>query len=483
MTTAFSRARTSDQPLFQRVADEITRTIDQGTILPGQRLPSVRRMRDQLGVSISTVQEAFRLLENRGLIITKPQSGHYVRRRSTPPLKEPALSEPVAQPGSLDVPLSMALANDIGQPAKIQLGPAIPPMELLPTAILSRALARVMRNQPQRAHGYGVPNGAIELRRQISRRMLDAGCTVPPEELVITHGCKEAVYLALQTVASPGDTVAVESPTYYGLLEAIHAHRLKALPIASDPQEGVCLNALAAALERGVKAVVVIANFSNPLGTLMSDDRKRRLLQLASDHGVPIIEDDVYGELPHDGPRPHALRALDTDGQVIYCSSFSKTLSPGLRVGWCAPGKYLPQYLQAKMMLSQMSTMAPQLAIAEYLANGAYDKNVRRLRRAYREQTLRMIDAVSRYFPAGTKVTRPTGGHVIWIELPAPLDAMRLRADAAANGISIAPGPLFAVHGEYRNCLRLNTGLPWKPEIESAVETLGVLATQQFKAA
>ncbi len=469
-----------DQRLFERVASEVTRMIDSGALLPGQRLPSVRRMRDQFGVSISTVLEAYRLLENRGLIFTKPQSGHYVRRRSSPLLKEPGQSKPLAQPGSLDVPLSMSLANDLGQPAKIQFGAAIPSVELLPTAAISRAMARVVRNQPQRAHGYGVPAGAIELRQQISRRMLDAGCTVSPDELVITHGCKEAVYLALQSVAAPGDTVAVESPTYYGLLEAIHAHRLKALPIASDPQQGVCLEALAAALERGVKAIVVIPNFSNPLGTRMSDDRKRKLLKLAVDCGVPIIEDDIYGELPHDGPRPHALRALDDGNHVIYCSSFSKTISPGLRVGWCAPGKYYQPYVQAKMMLSQMNTMPPQLAIAEYLANGGYDRHLRRLRRAYREQTARIIDAVSRYFPPGTKVTRPTGGHVIWIELPPPIDTMQLHADAATNGISIAPGPLFAVHGEYRNCFRLNAGLPWSPAIDHALQTLARLAKAQL---
>lgn len=165
---------------------------------------------------------------------------------------------------------------------------------------------------------------------------------------------------------------------------------------------------------------------------------------------------------------------------MIYCSSFSKTISPGLRVGWCAPGKYYQPYVQAKMMLSQMNTMPPQLAIAEYLANGGYDRHLRRLRRAYREQTARIIDAVSRYFPPGTKVTRPTGGHVIWIELPPPIDTMQLHADAATNGISIAPGPLFAVHGEYRNCFRLNAGLPWSPAIDHALQTLARLAKAQL---
>jgi len=479
MPTPTPLAPSSDKRLFEHVADEITQMIDRGTILPGQRLPSVRRMRERFGVSISTVLEAFRLLESRGLIVAKPQSGHYVRRRSTPPLKEPSQSQPVDRPGSLDVPLSMALANDIGQPAKVQLGPAIPSVDLLPSAALSRALARVARNQPHRAHSYDVPAGTIELRRQISRRMLDAGCTVAPDELVITHGCKEAVYLALQTVTEPGDTVAVESPTYYGLLEAIHAHRLKAFPVASNPKEGICLTALEQALTRGVKAIVVIPNFSNPMGTRMSDERKRRLLQMAIAAGVPVIEDDIYGELPHDGPRPHALRAMDDGSHVIYCSSFSKTISPGLRVGWCAPGKYLPRYLQAKMMLSQMNAVPPQLAIAEYLANGGFDRHLRRLRSAYREQTARMIDAVCRYFPSGTLVSRPAGGHVIWIELPAPADALRLHREAAAEGISIAPGPLFAVHGEYRNCFRLNTGLPWSSAIDDAIRTLGQLAARQ----
>jgi DNA-binding transcriptional MocR family regulator len=481
MTQAAISRETTSPPLFEQVADRIREMIDAGTLRAGDRVPSVRRLREQFRVSISTVLEAYRLLEDRGLIVAKPQSGHYVRSRPREPLAEPGRSRPVRRAKRIEEPLSMCIVSTLGDPTKVALGPAVPAHELLPSQALNRALGRVLRRAPLRCHQYDVPPGAIELRQQIARRMIDAGCSVSADDIVITNGATESVYLAIQSSTRPGDTVAVESPTYYGLLETLHALHLPVLPIASETRKGICLDALEEALKGGrVKAVVTIANFSNPTGHCMSDKRKRALVQLCAKHQVALIEDDIYGDLPHEGARPTAMKCFDADGGVLYCGSFSKTLTPGFRIGWCIPGRWQAEFERRKQMLNHMTPTATQLAIAEYLAGGGYDRHLRRMRRAYREQTLRMIDAVARHFPRGTKVTQPEGGHVLWIELDPRVDAMKLFEDAGRAGVSIAPGPVFAVHGEYRNCIRLNCGLPWSPRIDNAVQTLGRLVAEQM---
>jgi DNA-binding transcriptional MocR family regulator len=272
--------------------------------------------------------------------------------------------------------------------------------------------------------------------------------------------------------------VAVESPTYHGLLQAIELQGLHALEIATDPREGICLAELADALERQpIAAVAVGASFGNPLGHSMSVEDRRRLVEMLAEARVPLIEDDVYGELPHEGGRPKACKAFDRDDTVLLCSSFSKTIAPGYRVGWIVPGRYYDAVQRAKYAAVIASATAPQMAIAEFLGTGGFDRHLRRLRRIYRDLNCRMICAIQEYFPAGTRVTRPTGGHVLWIELDPTVDALELQREALAAGISVLPGPIFSPSRRYRNFLRVNFAVPWSDRIEDAVRTLGRMAT------
>ncbi|MBP0028441.1 PLP-dependent aminotransferase family protein [Roseofilum sp. Guam] len=472
--------QTQGANLYEQVANRIQVLIAEGTLQPGDRLPSVRKVHQQMSVSISTALEAYRLLEDRGLIGAKPQSGYFVRSLKSPP--EPDRSSPTQKSCRVDTSLVFQVNSMLRDPEIIQLGAAVPGMDLFPLSTLNRLMGQVMRQNPTLAHSYTPPPGCLEFRRAIARRLLDADCAVTPDQIVATHGATEAVYLSLRATTQPGDTVAIASPCYYGLLETLSTLHLRALELPTHPREGICLTALETALKRKqISACALVSNFSNPLGTCMSNEKKQDLVELLARHQIPLIEDDVYGDLSFDGDRPKAIKAFDKDGFVLYCASFSKVLSPGLRVGWAIPGRYQATVERLKLTVNMSTSPASQLAISAFLANGGYDRHLRNLRRAYEQQMLQMIQAICHHFPEDTKVTRPTGGHVLWIELPPHFDAMELFHRAGQHKISISPGIMFSPSGSYGNCFRLNSGLPWSPQIEQAMETLGRLISEQEK--
>ncbi|MDJ1181463.1 PLP-dependent aminotransferase family protein [Roseofilum sp. BLCC_M91] len=466
--------QTQGANLYEQVANRIQTLIAEGTLQPGDRLPSVRKVHQQMSVSISTALEAYRLLEDRGLIGAKPQSGYFVRSVKSPP--EPDRSSPAQKACRVDTSLVFQVNSMVRDPDIIQLGAAVPGMDLLPLSTLNRLMGQVMRHNPALAHSYSPPPGCIEFRRAIARRLLDADCAVTPDQIVATHGATEAVYLSLRATTQPGDTVAISSPSYYGLLEALATLHLRALELPTHPREGICLDALETALkQKKISACALVSNFSNPLGTCMSNENKQALVELLAEYQIPLIEDDVYGDLSFNGDRPKAIKAFDRHGLVLYCASYSKVLSPGLRVGWAVPGCYQAQVERLKLTVNMSTSPGSQLAIAAFLANGGYDRHVRNLRRAYEQQMLQMIQAICNYFPEETKVTRPTGGHVLWVELDPHFDTMELFQKAGQHKISISPGIMFSPSRSYGNCFRLNCGLPWSPKVEQAMETLGRL--------
>ena len=318
------------------------------------------------------------------------------------------------------------------------------------------------------------------MRRAVARRAPEAGVDVTPDEVVVTSGAKEAVYLSLAAVTRPGDTVVIESPAYYALLEVLASLDRRVIEVPNHPRDGLDLDALARVLDRhDVAAVAMVSNFSNPIGSCMTDERKRALVELVHRHQVPLVEDDVYGDLAFDGSRPTALKAYDRDGLVLSCGSFSKSLSPGLRVGWALPGRFQTEVEHLKLVINQATATAPQLAVAAYVENGGLDRHLRRIRAAYGHQMGEMIAAVERHLPDSTRHTTPAGGHVLWVQVPG-LDAMALHDAALAEGIHIAPGPMFSASGGYRDHFRLNTGFPWTPDTDRQVATLGRLIDRQL---
>ncbi len=473
----------TNAPLYVELARSIEQLIDQGTLRPGHRLPSVRRMALQRDVSISTVLQAYTLLENHGCIEARPQSGYYVRPRM-PTAPEPRMAKPMAKASYVGVKdLTAEVMTLSVDPTYVPLGSACPDPSLFPTKKLARILAAVGRNDAAMLGRYSMNWAFDPLSREIARRYLQAGCPLPHDEIVITVGCTEALNLSLRAVTKPGDTVAVETPAYFGFLEAIQSLNLRVLEIPTDPRTGMCLDALRDALANNdVKALLVMPSFHNPLGSCMPDVKKEKIYDLLREFDVPAIEDDIYGDLHFGDRRPKPLKSWDTDGRVLLCSSFGKTLAPALRVGWCAPGRYLERVRRLKFTNTLGTPVVLQKTVSDFLRNGGYDHHLRSIRRAYHQQLQLCSQAILRYFPDGTRLSRPEGGFILWVELPHGVDTLLLQQEALRHRINTAPGPLFSVKDRYRTCLRMSCGIPWSDTLEDALRTLGDLARRQLAA-
>lgn len=455
-----------------------------GVLRPGDRAPSVRALKSQHRVSASTAVSALMLLENQGWIEARPRSGFYVRPRQAEALPEP--QAPRLSVRATNIGLSGASARiftDSARDEVVHLGAAIPAPTLLPWEKLNRLMASEARRLGARAIAYDMAPGSERLRRGIARRYLHAGCSLSAEDLVVTTGGQEAVTLALRAVCKAGDIVAIESPMFFGILQVMEVLGLKAIEIPSHARTGMDLAALERAM-RGhrIAACIAIPQFNNPQGSLMPEEHKKALLAMLAKRDIPLIEDDIYGELHFAPTRPRPAKTFDREGRVLLCASVSKSLAMGLRVGWIAPGRYLDAVLRIKRSTSVASATLPAAVVAEFLSNGGYDHHLRSLRVAIERQVGRMSEGIAQTFPKGVRISRPQGGLVLWVELPKAVDALRLHEEASAERISIAPGPLFSARGAFGNFIRLNCGEPWSPQHERALTILGHLAQKQLKA-
>jgi DNA-binding transcriptional MocR family regulator len=467
---------------YEELARFITALVDVGTLRPGARAPSLRSISRERNVSMATAMQAYRLLEDRGVLEARPQSGFYVARRE-PARQPPKTSRPPARATAVSVSgVIVKLLEHASDPSLVPLGCAIPDANLLDASRLDRQLARTAREHGRDLNIYTGPQGDPQLRREIARRALRWGRPPSPDDLVVTVGCTEALILSLRAVARPGDTIAIESPTYFGLLHALEALGLKALELPTDANDGIELDALREALAtRRIAACLFASSFNNPLGCTMPDAKKLAVLELLARHDVPLIEDDIYGDICFGPERPKPFIALDRRGNTIYCSSFSKTVAPGYRIGWVTAGRHLSRILDAKAAFTLCGSVLPQVAFAEFLASGGYDSHLRRIRRVFAHNIEMTTRAIDRSFPAPTRVSRPAGGFVLWLELPQQVKTRPLFQRALDEGICFAPGEVFSASGRFANCLRLSCGHSWSPRIERGVVRLGALVTEAME--
>ncbi|WP_374257314.1 aminotransferase-like domain-containing protein [Yokenella regensburgei] len=459
---------------YQHLANLLAERIEQGLYRHGEKLPSVRALSQEHGVSISTVQQAYQTLETLQLITPQPRSGYFVApRKAQPPV--PAMSRPVQHPVEVtqwEQVLTLLDARNDKQVTAFGGGsPDVTQPSLKP---LWREMSRIVQHNPSDILSYDELPGRRELREQIARLALDGGTVVTADDIVVTHGCHAALSIALFSVCKPGDIVAVESPSFYGTMQLLRGFNIKAIEIPTDPQTGISIEALELALEQWpIKGVILVPNCNNPLGFIMPDERKRAILSLAQRHDIAIFEDDIYGELANDYPRPRTIKSWDIDGRVLLCSSFTKTLAPGLRVGWIAPGRYLDRVLHMKYATSGTNVPTTQLAVASFIREGHYHRHVRRMRQIYQSNMETYTCWVRQYFPCGICVTRPQGGFLLWIELPEHVDMVCVANQLCRLKIQIAPGSLFSASGKYRNCVRLNCALPPTEHHQEVVKQLG----------
>ncbi|MFJ3056869.1 PLP-dependent aminotransferase family protein [Herbaspirillum sp. NPDC087042] len=457
-------------PQYQKIAAVIRASIKRGTLPAGSRISSVRTLGKEHNVSALTALHALRLLEQERWLEARPRSGFYVMPQSVTTLSAPTSIDLV----TLDQQAATHLAI-VGTPCRIRLDLANGESGLYPTKKLGVLMRQhIYRDQDllgDHVRGTGYP----ALKQQIVRRSFEYGCSIHPDELIITNGCVESLSLALRAISRPGDAVAVESPTYFVILQMLHGLGLRPVEIAQTRQ-GIDLELLEQALRQYKPcAVISIANVGNPIGLTSTMDNKEALIRLAEQHGAVLIEDDIYGDTCFDASRPKPLRALS--GKVILCSGFSKTLAPGIRVGWIAGGRWSPAIALMKYTSTMGTPVYPQAAIAEFMRTGGYDLHLRRLRRTLQLQVRRMRQAIIRHFPAGTSVSDPSGGYVLWVTLPRGcIGTRRLFERARQEGIGIAPGHLFATDERFDHCFRLNAGFGWNDEIDSAIARLAMLA-------
>jgi DNA-binding transcriptional MocR family regulator len=463
--------------LYRQVIDLIAENIESGTLMPGDRLPSLRRMSDRIGVSIPTVRQAYIELERQRRVESRPQSGFYVRNTAANELVRPA---PAFRPTHKPAPVSGRSLMDrvydgLYQPEVVPFGIANPCMAKPAGKSLHRVMKRVMSRAVERSLSYAPTLGEPNLRRQIAYRYLDTvGSVVDPDNICITNGAQEALMLALMAVAGKGDVIAVESPTYHGLLELIDSLGMLAIEVETCPEDGVMLDSLRKTLDaHPVKACMFSTTLSNPLGVSMAEEKRAELVQLIEQREIVLIEDDVYGDLIFDGQRPKPAETFSRSGRVLTCGSFSKTAAPGYRIGWLIAGGYKEKINRLKRSFSCSSGLLQQLTLAEFMANGDYDRYLKTLRPVLQCNAERMSALVAQAFPDQTRTSKPVGGSVLWLELPRQVDSEQLFDESIDAGISIAPGPIFSPCRRYQNFIRLSFGHPWSPQIEDSLRWLG----------
>lgn len=467
--------------LYEKVATLLRDNIHQGLFVVGDKLPSIRQLVAEHQVSISTVQQAYHQLEMESLIEARPKSGYFVAYQITLPIL-PATSRPAQRPievSQWQEVLELLLSKegvDI-----IQLQHAMPNMSEATLKPLLKKMSELMRHHVALSLPYGDIKGSIVLREQITSLAASSGTLLHPDDLVITSGCQEGLSVCLRAVTEPGDIVAVESPSFYGSMQAIKTANLKAIEIPTNAENGLSLEALELALEQWpIKSILVTPTCNNPMGYSMPEKDKKRLYQLAQSYDISIIEDDIYGDISYQSPRPKTIKSFDEDGRVLLCSSFSKTVAPGIRVGWIAPGRYRDKVTHVKYVSSSMCPTLPQLAIADFVQSGRYNKHTRRVRLLYKQGRDHLIQCIKRYFPKDTRVSFPQGGYILWVELNKEYDTVKLAADCKQGGVSIAPGTLFSATGKFRHCMRLNYSEQTEVEREQGIRQLAFYIKKQI---
>lgn len=472
-------------PLYQQLANHYREAIESGSLTPGARFSSVRALMTRHDVSLSTALQVCRHLEAKGWLEARPRSGYFVcRPRSLrlPRLEEPRTDQPLdaAQYVGIHARVSAYVARGQLAPVQVNFSGARAAPELYPAEALARTATKALRRQPDMFGRAAPPAGNLAFRAVLAQRAVECGMVLAPEDILITQGCVEALNFALRAVTQPGDIVAVESPTFYGLLQILETLGLRALEIPTSPQSGISIEAFELALRTvpGIKAMVVVPYLQNPLSSIMPDENKARLVALCAGHQVALIEDDTYSALADVALQRKALKSWDREGGVIHCASLHKILAPGLRLGWMTAGRWQARVEMLKYAQSRNNDTLPQLAAADYMGTAAYDRHLQKLRSRLREQRQRMAEAIVRYFPSGTRLNEPAGGLPLWIELPAQISSDALFDAALQDGILISPGLMYSNTGRYEHFIRLNCGQPYSDVLETAVKRVGEQATR-----
>ena len=470
----------ADSFKYDQVSRYINDLIEKGELKPGDKAPSLRKLSKQLGVSIATVSQSYLNLEDQGVLNAKPQSGFFVNALVGQINNIPKAASTSNQPRRVRFgELFEEIFSNADNPRIVPFGTAVPSLDFMPIKSLTKATRSIISRHPKRCMDYSFPPGDRKLREQIAQQYQHTSTRVSPDDIIITSGATEALSLSLQTVAKRGDIIAVESPTYFAVLRLIEKMGMLALEIDTDPETGMNLEALEEAFDTmDIKAVLASPNVSNPLGCQMPEDKKRELVNMLAERDIPLIEDDVYGNVYFGDKAPRSAKSYDLNNLVLTCSSFSKSLAPGYRIGWVLAGRYKNKIRELKQATFSATSSINQLAMAEFLSSGQYDRHLVRLRKAMREQVEKGRYMICKYFPEGTCISNPQGGNVVWVEMPRGCNCIEIFNRALQHNIGVTPGILFSATRRFKNYLRINCGHPWDETNEAAIITLGNIVAE-----
>lgn len=468
--------------MYLQFADVIENQIKSGLLSVGDKLPSIREVCAETGYSMSTVSKAYYEVESRSLIESRPQSGYYVSNISARIIAEPSASTPILTVENIErEDLVDLVYGDMRKKNLTMLSLGFPSNELLPIAKLNKGMVQAMRQLPNSGTSYEEIQGNSNLRKEIARWSFTWGGSLTEEDIITTPGCISAISDCLLTLTKPGDTIITESPVYFGILQLASSLGLHVMELPTNMTTGIELEAVKKTLAANkVKACVLMSNFSNPSGSMMPNEHKKEIVRLMDFYNVPLIEDDIHGDLYFGASRPTNCKTYDESGIVLCCSSVSKSLAPGYRVGWVSPGKFKKEVLRTKLYHTISSPTITHEVVGDFLKNGRYENHLRKIRQILNRNCNNYINTVLESFPAGTKVSQPQGGFFLWVELDQKIDTAAFYHLALKHNISIAPGRIFSFQNQFSNCMRLSFGLPWSNELRESIRTLGRLAAKQL---
>ncbi len=463
--------------LYQNISEKIYSLIKKGVWKAGEKLPSVRTLCHDYRVSPGTVFKAYYILESQGMIESRLKSGYFVRYNAAriPSVPAVAPTDGIAYEVNMDA-LITELYRDISADDVLKFSVAAPAPELLPSRRFSKSVQQALRNSSDGHLNYAHLQGNVDLRRRLAMLAFSWGGSFNENDIIVTAGCMEAIVFCLETITKPGDSIAIESPTYFGILQAADKLNLKVVEIPTDPINGPDIDYMETLMQKKlIRASVLVSSFNNPLGACMPDADKQKLVLLHEKYQIPLVEDDVYGELYFDTRRPATFKSFDKSGIVLYCSSFSKSLAPGYRIGWAIPGNYTSEIIARKFAHTISGNSLSQAAMAHFLEFGRYEFHMSTMRKALHTQCLRYLQAIHEYFPVEIRISRPRGGFVIWIELQLKINALELYRTALKHQIAIAPGHIFSVQNKYANCIRISFARPYDALSDRGMKKLGEL--------
>ena len=461
------------QLLYKKIANIVENQIKNGSLVYGDRLPSVRSAQKLYNVSLHTAKSAYMELESRSLIESRPKSGYFVsrsglRRMAIPSISTFKIDEKKQDPAALIDKVFHSLEDK--EITRFSLG--LPSASLLPIQKLNRCIIESVHELHDYGDQYGQVQGSPSLRKEIAKWSLVLEGKISDEDLIITSGAMNAIYSCLRAVTNPGDTIAVESPLYFGFIQAFQLLGLKTIEIPTHPITGIELDALKKVIHK-IDVCCFVTNFSNPLGALMPEEHKKELVKLLAHHHIPLIEDDLYGNIYFGSSRPKPCKYFDEEGLVMWCGSFTKVLAPSFRLGWVEPGQYKDKILKQKLIQTISQPAIYQEAVSKFLQIGRYDHHLNSFRKKLYSNYINFRNSIEAHFPENTKMSQPEGGFVLWLELDKKIDSTVLYDYALRQKLSFAPGRMFTQHDQFKNCILLNYAVDWNEKTAQDLMRLG----------